>query len=134
MVDTYFEPRISNDAKAFWEGCKEKKLVFQKCKVCGHTRWPAAYICPECLSTEYNYIEVPSRGKIYSYVKFCYAFHPSVEEKLPYYVAVIDLDCGVTMLSNITDTPEEKIKCGATVACVWADKSEIPRPTFRVEG
>ena len=38
----FFEPRISADTKAYWDGCREHKLMGQKCKACGRLRIPAS--------------------------------------------------------------------------------------------
>ena len=48
----FFAPRISADTKMFWEGCKEHKLEIQRCKKCGKLRWPAAFLCPDCLTDD----------------------------------------------------------------------------------
>ena len=87
----FFEPRISADTKAYWDGCREHKLMVQKCKVCGRLRIPASYVCQNCLSTETELVELKPEGTLYSFVVMHRAFHPSVQDKVPYIVATIDL-------------------------------------------
>ena len=76
----FFEPRINADAAGFWEGCREHTLRFQRCRCCGHVRWPAAYLCPECLSSDTEMIQLPPEGVLYSYVVMHKPFHPSVAD------------------------------------------------------
>jgi uncharacterized OB-fold protein len=134
MKNVFFTPRISEDTRYFWEQCKNHKLVFQKCSNCSYVRWPAAYLCPECLSPEYSFIGSEGQGEIYSYVVFKRAFHPDVEKRLPYVVALIDLDCGVRMLSNIVNTEIEKIRCGLKVKIIWSEEDEgFSLPLFVVQ-
>ena len=105
----FFAPRISADTKMFWEGCKEHKLEIQRCKKCGKLRWPAAFLCPDCLSSETEMQEMSGDGTLYSYVTFQKAFHPSVQDKVPYTVGVVELEGGVRIISNIVDCEPEQL-------------------------
>ncbi len=129
MTD-FFAPRVSADTAAFWQGCKEHKLVIQKCKACGKLRWPAAYLCPACLSGDTELVELSGNGEIYSYELFQKAFHPSLEDKVPYLVAAIDLDEGVRLVSNLVDCTVDEVRCGAPVQLRWADGEGYSRPVF----
>lgn len=129
MGKTFFEPRISCDTAAFWNGCREHKLVMQQCNCCGTLRWPAGVLCPKCLSDDTRLKEISQQGTVYSYVVFRKAFHPSLQDKLPYIVATIDLDDGVRLVSNIVNCEVDKIKCGDRVEAVW--ENELPVPNFK---
>ena len=128
-MKTFFTPLISNDTKGFWDGCKSHKLLFQKCDNCQKFRWPASIVCPNCSSMKFSYVEVAGSGTIISYVKFFRAFHSSIKENIPYVVAVIELNCGVTIISNIVDSDLDNVDCGKKVQIDWRsdkDKNEIP--------
>ena len=114
-----------NDNKIFWEFCQEKKLVFQKCKNCGKIRWPYSIACPECYSFDYEYYESKGIGKIYTYAIFHMAFDKKFKDKVPYVIAVIELENGVKFLSNIINTTFEKIECNKDVKLVW--DNNIPK-------
>ena len=45
-------PYIDPDNQGFWEGVKQHRLVFQKCKGCGLFVNRPRPMCPRCLSTE----------------------------------------------------------------------------------
>lgn len=129
-MQEFFPPRISGDTKAFWEGCKEHKLLLQKCRHCGKVIWPAQYLCPDCLSEDLELTEMSGKGTIYSWEVFRRAFHPAVEEKLPYVVAAVDLDEGARMITNIVDCDLEELRCGLPVELRWCDGAEYTRPVF----
>src|SRR5438067_3222877 len=75
----------------FWEGCKEQKLLIQRCNQCGrYIYWPRP-VCSNCLSTSLSPAEVSGRGTVYSYTVATQAFHPWFADKIPYLVAAIDL-------------------------------------------
>lgn len=132
MDATFFEPRISADTKAFWDACREHRLAFQKCSVCGTTRWPAAYLCPNCLSEKFTMAELPQEGVVESFVVFQKPFHPSLKETVPYVTATVDLADGVRIVTNIVNSEPENIRCGARVRLVWADSETYTRPIFEL--
>lgn len=130
----FFEPRISADTAAFWEGCKAHELRFQRCSQCGKIRWPAAYLCPDCLSSEAEQITLPPEGVIYSYVVMRKPFHPSLADKVPYIVAAVDVADGVRILTNMFDCAPEDIRCGAAVRIDWCDSETYSRPIAKLKG
>lgn len=130
----FFEPRVNADTASFWEGCREHKLRFQRCHCCGNVRWPAAYLCPECLSSDAELVELFREGVLYSYVVMHKPFHPSVEDKVPYVVATVNLAEGVRILTNLVDCDLETLRCGDKVRIDFEDSETYSRPVARKEG
>lgn len=130
----FFEPRVNMDAAAFWEGCREHELRFQRCKACGKLRWPAAHLCPDCLSGDVELATLPPEGTIYSYVVMHKPFHPSTADKVPYVVAAVDLGEGVRILANLADGETGPIRCGAPVTVEFQDSKTYSRPVVRLKG
>lgn len=131
-MSAFFKPRISADTKQFWNACREHKLAFQKCCDCGKLRWPAAHLCPDCLSSVYDMAEVRPEGTVESFVVFQKPFHPSLTDKVPYITATINLDGGVRIVSNLVNCDSAEVSCGAKVRLVWCDEEENSRPTFEL--
>jgi hypothetical protein len=125
-------PTVNDDNREFWRGCRNHQLRFQRCKNCGHVRWPASLICPACLCRESNWIVSEGRGKIYTFVVYHVAYHPGFKDDLPYVVAVVELKEGPHVLTNIVDCPIAEISCDMPVEVIWKDVSEeISLPLFR---
>jgi uncharacterized OB-fold protein len=125
-------PTPDADGRPFWEGCRAHKLRFQKCTACGEVRWPPAIICPRCHSREAEWIESQGRGTIYTYAVYHQAFHPAFKKKLPYVVAVVQLDEGPRLLTNIVGCPPESLDCEMKVQVAWDDVSdEFSLPLFQ---
>jgi len=127
-------PQPTGDTKEFWEGCKEKKLRFQQCVSCGHVRWPPSNLCPVCHSFETRWIESSGKGKIHTFVVYHMAFHPVWKEKVPYITAVVELDEGPKLLTNIVDADPSQLTCDMPVEVVWEEAGEYFVPRFRVVG
>jgi len=129
----FFAPRISADTKFFWDSCRNHELKVQKCKRCGKLRWPASYLCPECLCEKSEAVNLPERGVLYSFTIFRKAFHPSLKEALPYVVGEVDLEGGVRLITNIVGCNLENLKCNAVVKLEWQDFEEYTKPVFVLE-
>lgn len=84
-------PTVTPDTKFFWDGLGQHKLLIQRCGSCGALRHPPRPMCPRCNSLVWDTIESSGRGTVYSVV-----LSPEV-------VALVDLDEGVRILSNLVD-------------------------------
>lgn len=126
-------PKISDDTAPFWQGCRERRLLFQRCSECGHIRYPISFICPECLSAGCEWVESKGEGRIYSYVVFQRAFHPSVANRIPYVVAVVELGEGPSFLTNIVGCEPIQISCDQQVQLQWEEAPEgLYLPMFSI--
>lgn len=116
-------PKPNADTQPFWDGCREHKLMFQKCGECGHVRWPPSVLCPRCHASITEWITARGRGKIYTYAVYHVPFHEAFKDSLPYVTAVIELDEGPRVLSRITGCDIEDIRCDMPVKVAWRETS-----------
>ena len=125
-------PKRNGDTRAFWEGCRQHELQFQQCRDCGQIRWPPATLCPHCHSTETSPLISKGQGRVYTFAVYHIAFHPGFADELPYTVAVVALDEGPHLLTNIVDCRPDAVQCDMPVEVVWDDiDEEISLPKFR---
>ncbi|PQP18363.1 Zn-ribbon domain-containing OB-fold protein [Rhodococcus opacus] len=117
MADTPVrpEPRPTAETAAYWNAAREERLVVQRCEQCGrHQFYPRAF-CTACLSENIEWVDSAGAGTIYTFTVCRVPAHPSMADKVPYAVAVIELDEGVRLLTNIVDCPIDRIRVGARV-------------------
>lgn len=125
-------PKINADNEAFWEGCRQHEIRIQKCGACGNLRWPPAFLCPHCLSQETDWIRSSGRGTVYSYAVYRVAFDPAFKEDLPYVVALVALEEGPHLVSNIVGCDPSAVYCDMPVQVAWDDVTEtVSLPKFR---
>lgn len=125
-------PVPDGDSRTFWEGCNEGKLLIQKCLDCKtHIFYPRA-VCPHCMSDDIKWVESSGKGKVYSYTIARRAAHPSFKEDVPYVVALIELDEGVRILSNIINCNVEDVKCEMPVKVVFQNQEGMNLPKFQL--
>ena len=86
----------------------------------------------KCLSPEHQWVEASGQGTIYSYVIAHEALRGWTGE-VPYVVAIIELDEGPKMISNVVGTPFDRIKIGMPVKLFFEPAGEeIFLPKFRL--
>jgi len=125
-------PIINEDNVPYWEYAKKHELRMQKCTQCGYIRFPVNIVCPKCHSMEAEWTRLSGQGKVYSYVIYQQAYHPSYKDDIPYAVAIIQLDEGPRMESNITGCQMEDIKIDMPVEVYFDDVTEdISLPKFK---
>ncbi len=126
-------PRLNSDSQPFWDACRKHRLQFQRCRDCGSLRWPPAFICPECHSSDSQWVQVSGRGRIVTYAVIHRAYRKEFKDDLPYVTAVIELDEGVRMLSNVVGCDPAQLACDMRVDLVWEDVTEeFSLPKFRL--
>ena len=95
-------------------------------------RWPPSVICPKCYSSETEWINSDGKGRIYSFVVYHHAFHPSFKHEIPYVTAVVELDEGQRLLTNIIGCSPLDLKCDMPVEVSWEDiNEEFSLPKFK---
>jgi uncharacterized OB-fold protein len=92
-------------------------------------------VCPNCLASEAQWQPMSGRGQVFSFVVFHRAYHPAWEGKVPYTVALIELDEGPVMLSNVVGVDPAKLAVGLPVAVAFeAVDDSLSIPVFKPAG
>jgi uncharacterized protein len=95
----------------YWQSLADGRLSYQRCRNCGHAWLPARSQCPSCLQAVWEWTPASGKARLVSWVVYHHAYHESFAARLPYTVAVIELDEGPRMTSNIVSAADpEKLK------------------------
>jgi len=125
-------PRLNADSAPFWEACRCHRLQVQQCAACGWMRWPPAFLCPRCHGKDSRWQACSGKGRVYSYVVYHKAFHPAFEGDVPYVVAIVALDEGPCLVSNIVGCDPSEVCCEMPVEVTWEDRAEgFSLPLFK---
>jgi uncharacterized OB-fold protein len=123
-------PRPTALSLPYWEGCREGMLKVQQCTKCKTCVFIPQPCCTQCQSTDLIWIECSGRGTVYSYTIVHRA--PRPQFATPYAVAIIELEEGWHMLSNVIDCPVEEVAIDMPVRVVFSKMNdEISLPYFR---
>jgi len=125
-------PRPSPESLPFWEAAKENRLLLPRCNHCNRFFFPPSQRCHHCLSQDVAWAESAGIGRIYSFVVYHRSYHPAFETDIPYVVAIVELDEGVRLLSNIVGAPLEKVHCDARVSVIFENRDGASIPMFEL--
>ncbi len=121
---------VSEITRPFWEATARGQLVRPVCDRCGRNFFIPQIACPDCHSESWTYRESSGQGVISTFTVVHRA--PTEDIAPPYVVAVVDLDEGWYMMSNIVDCPHESVKMGQRVAVCFITRADgVGLPVFR---
>lgn len=116
----------------YWDSLANGALSFQRCAACGHAWLPARSECPSCLADQWQWERATGGGKLISWVVYHTAFHPAFANRLPYNVAVVELDEGPRLISNVVGVADaETLQIDQHLRLVIEDESGTAVPRFR---
>jgi uncharacterized OB-fold protein len=122
-------PILTEDALPYWEGCREQRLMIQRCTQCGVAQFYPRNVCAACGDPRVEFIESSGRGVVHTFT----VCHRALTERFaggPYAIALVDLDEGPRLMSNIVGTDVEDVHIGQRVHVVFqrlTDDITIPQ-------
>lgn len=129
MLEQKIMPRPSAVSEPFWQGAREGQLRLQQCDACGHYQFYPRLMCSHCGAQDLTWQRASGRGRVASFTIVRRGI--SLAYTAPYVVALIDLEEGVRMMSQIQiDNPDDgRLMVGAEVRVLfadWADNVVVP--------
>lgn len=126
-------PVIDSESRPYWDALKQHRLTLKRCQDCGkHHFYPRA-LCPHCHSDAVEWVEARGTGTIYSFTIARRPAGPAFKADTPYVVAVVELDEGARMMSNIVTDKVDAVRIGQHVSVQYEDVTEeVTLPKFRL--
>ena len=126
-------PRPTQLSRPHWDGCLEGVLRVQRCRDCGHFVFIPQPLCTRCHAEALEWVASSGRGSVYSYTVVHRPPRPAFA--VPYVVAIVELEEGWHMLTNLTECRPEDVRVGLPVEVAFRPMSEeITLPYFRPRG
>ena len=126
-------PRAWSLTQPHWDGCKRGELMVQRCEDCGRHVFIPQYACTSCLSEHLEWVPSSGRGTVYSYTTVHRPQQPAFET--PYVCAIVELDEGWHMLTNLVGLEPDDVRIGMRVEVAFhAVSDEVTLPYFRPAG
>ncbi|MEE8332962.1 MAG: Zn-ribbon domain-containing OB-fold protein [Alphaproteobacteria bacterium] len=137
MVDGYDKPLPipTPESRPYWDAARAHRLALQRCGDCGRHWHPPSTVCPGCGSREHDWVDSSGKGKVFSFVTYHRLYNKGWKDDLPYVVAVIELEEGARLLSNVIGIEPDDVACDMAVEVVFDDVTgEVTLPRFRPVG
>ncbi len=117
----------------YWQAAKEGALSIQQCQECQIWQFFPRAFCAHCSSENLVWKKTSGLGKVYTFTINRRAPNPFMKARLPYAVAIIELDEGTRMMANIVNSDLEAIAIDARVkVCFERASDEITLPQFEL--
>ncbi len=128
-------PVESAETAEYWAGCRRGELLIQRCGHCGRHQFYPRLLCGACGHRGLEWVAASGRGSISSFTIVRRAVSEAYAPELPYVVALIHLEEGPTMMSNVVDCAPEALRIGLPVTVTFkAWSAEMILPVFRPAG
>ena len=125
-------PPTSPLTEPYWEAARRGEFALQSCEACGDRPFPPRANCPGCGSPKLSWGTASGRGTVYSYTVAHRAPHPVFSEQLPLVVAIVELEEGPRMVTNLVDCDPADLQVGMAVEARFEpiDDSDVVLPVF----
>lgn len=127
-------PLPDENSEFFWQGCREHRLLIQRCNACKHFIHPPRLVCRFCLNTKLTPAEVSGRGTVDTFTIPLQPYDPYFMTKVPYVLAVVELEeeKNLKMVTNIIDCDPAQVRVGMPVEVTYTELTpEVTLPHFR---
>jgi uncharacterized OB-fold protein len=132
-------PVPDRDTQPFWDGCKRRELLIQRCGRCGKWLWQPRPVCSSCQTPDPVWTRVAGDGFVASWTVMRPPTLPAYASLVPFVVLLVTLDEGVRLIGYLvddqgrvrqTDGVAEGIAMGARVALRFHDQAGTILPSW----
>ncbi|MEM5274444.1 Zn-ribbon domain-containing OB-fold protein [Cupriavidus taiwanensis] len=118
------KPVANADSQVYWDAARARRLVIRRCKACGEFHFMPRYLCPSCWSDELEWIDAAGTGRVHSFSVIRRASDPAFAARVPYVIALIELDEGPRMMANILGDDALAVGVGDAVKVTFEDRGD----------
>jgi uncharacterized protein len=124
-------PEPTPETQPFWDGTAAGELRVQRCGACARHYFYPRPGCPHCGADDVAWVTVSGRATLYSYV-INHRPAPGFAADGPYAIAVVELEEGVRMMTNIvaTEITPENLRLDMPLRVVFEPRGDMHLPLF----
>ena len=125
-------PTPDFETAPFWDAAKTGQFLVRHCLACGEHHFYPRPFCPKCWSDRVEWVEASGRAVLYTYSIVVSNDLPPFNERVPYVAAVVDLEEGPRVMTNVVDCELDALRVGMPVEVTFRElDDEITIPVFR---
>ncbi|MFI5047248.1 MAG: Zn-ribbon domain-containing OB-fold protein [Acidimicrobiia bacterium] len=115
----------------FWDAAARRELSVQRCRACATHLFYPRYLCTTCGSDDLEWVTVSGRATVFTYTIARRPTHPGFDDLVPYVIAVVELDEGPKLTTNIVDADLGQLAIGMRVVATFDDVDGVTLVDFR---
>jgi uncharacterized OB-fold protein len=123
------------ETEPYWSGTAAGELRLQRCGDCARPYFYARPSCPHCGSLDVEWFAASGRARLHTYV-INHRPAPGFEEDGPYAIAVVELEEGPRLMTNIVgiDNTPENLVLDMALEVAFEQRGDVAIPVFRPAG
>jgi uncharacterized OB-fold protein len=123
---------VNDTTRPYWDGARAGHLLLQRCRSCAtFIHYPRAW-CPRCWGTDLEWVESRGRGRVVTFTVVHQAPFESYAAEVPYVLAVVRLEEGPQMMTNVVGISPAQVRIDLAVEVVFEEREGGFRvPLFR---
>jgi len=114
-------PEPNTTSLPFWEGAREHRLRIQRSKKTGRHVFYPRNVSPFGAGDELDWVDASGRGIVYAFTVARRPTAPQWAQDVPYVIAIVALEEGPHLTTNIVGCPPEEVTIGMPVVAVFED-------------
>ena len=112
-------PSPDAETMPFWDAAKEGRLLIKRCRACDEFHFYPRPFCPHCWSEDVEWVEAGGKATLYTWSIVRRNDLPPFPERVPYVAAIVDLDEGPRMMTNVVDCDFDDLIEGMALEAVY---------------
>jgi uncharacterized OB-fold protein len=125
-------PTIDDETRPFWEAAREGRFLIARCDDCHRPHHYPRPFCPFCWSEKVSWEDASGRATLYTYSTVFVNERSPFNDRLPYVAAVVDLEEGPRVMTNLVGCDPADLRIGQEVVVAYEELTEeITVPVFR---
>jgi uncharacterized protein len=120
-------------SRPFWDGLREHKIVIQYSPSADRWVFYPRVLAPGTLADDLEWREISGLGTLYTFTVARYATAPPWADDVPQLLAVVELDEGPRLTTELVNVAPERIEVGIRVRPVFCDVPDSDVTLLRYE-
>jgi len=127
-----FPEQLTAEAAHYFAAAAQGRLELQCCEACAKIWFFPRPACVACGSERFRWIVASGRGRVHSHSIVHRAPSPDFRACVPYVVALVDLEEGPRMMTNIVGEGALEVSIGDALELTFEERGEGHKlPQFR---
>ena len=125
-------PQPDLETQPYWAAARDGKLLIKRCRACERPHFYPRPFCPHCWSDDTEWVEASGRATLYTWSVVRRNDLPPFPDRVPYVAAIVDLEEGPRMMTNVVDCDVDRLQEGMPLVVDFRKETdEITSPVFR---
>ena len=125
-------PGITGETKSFWDAARRGEFLIQHCDQCDQYQWYPRGFCSNCWSRSIRNVNSSGRGTVWTLTVTYQNPSPGFIDDVPYVLALVELEEGVKVFTNIVECNPRDVQIGMPVEVTFLPATpQIHIPVFK---